>query len=147
MKTMRVKSVSACVFLLASSVFAQKVIQPWEVPCSEETVRPNLQLKEPHRFVGELKDHSGAPLAESKVVLRKLDTHRRFVEYRTVTTDKEGHFDLGTVEAGQYRFLPAPHRGFKQPKEVACWEGRDCEVKLVLLVNPSDQEFAGCPIQ
>jgi hypothetical protein len=137
----------ASVILLASCAFAQKVIAPWEVPCGEELVQRNLELKERHRFFGELKDASGAPFVDSQVLLRKLDAKGKFVSYRTVTTNKEGRFDLGTVDAGKYRFLPAPNRGFKQPKEVGCWEGRDCAVKLVLQANPSDQEFAGCPIQ
>jgi hypothetical protein len=137
----------AYVVFLASSALAQKVVAPWKVPCSEETVQPTLELKEPHRFFGGLKDAAGAPFVDSQVLLRKLDSKGKFVSYRTVTTNKEGHFDLGTVGAGRYRFLPAPNRGFKQPKEVKCWEGQDCKVKLTLQVNPSDQEFGGCPIQ
>src|SRR3974390_7104 len=117
---------------LAAPVVQPQVVQPWEFSCSEETVKPNLQPKEPLRFLGELKDQSGAAFSDSKIILRKIDAKGKFVEYRTATTEKDGHFDLGTVEPGKYRFLPAPNRGFKQPRGVTCWEGRDCDGKLVL---------------
>jgi len=135
------------VFLLTCSSFAQKVVQPWQVPCSEESVTPNLSLQQARRFFGDLNDQSGSAWVNSPISLRKLDANGKYLEYRKTATNKEGHFDFGTVDAGRYRFLPAPNRGFKQPREVPCWEGRDCEVKLVLHVNPSDQEFNGCPIQ
>lgn len=104
-------------------------------------------MKEPRRLFGELKDGTGTPFADSKVILRKLDVREKFVEYKTVTTTKDGHFDLGSVKPGRYRFLPAPNRRFKQPEEVQCRDGRDCAIKLVLQLSPSDQEFGGCPIQ
>lgn len=113
MRMTRAWRIAGCVFFLAFSAFAQKLIQPWEVPRSEETVRPNLELKEPHRFLGELRDELSAPFADSKIIMRKLDTKGKFVEYRTATTDKEGHFDLGTLETGKYRFLPAPKSRFQ----------------------------------
>jgi hypothetical protein len=123
------------------------MIAPWDVPCSEETVRPNLELKERQHVFGELKDPSGAPFIDSKVILRVADAKGKFVSNRSVSTDKEGQFDLGQVDAGKYRFLPGPNRGWKQPRMVECREGRDCEIKLVVQLNPSDQPFAGCPIQ
>ena len=137
----------ASLVLLGSPALSQKIIQPWEVPCNEEAVRPNLELREPQHVFGELKDESGAPFSKSPVVLRKLDANGKFAAYRTVNTSKDGRYDLGTVDAGRYRFLPAPNRGFKQPENVRCGEGQDCEVKLVIQVSPTDQEFVGCPIQ
>ena len=147
MKMIRAVAVGVFLVFWASFALGQKVLEPWQVPCDEETIKPNLELKASSRLYGELKDASGAPFAESQVTLRKLDDKGKFVAYRTATTTKEGHFDLGTVELGRYRFLPGPNRGWKQPKEVQCWEGRDCEVKLVLQANPTDQEFCNCPIQ
>ena len=144
---MRQSKLVVSILLLASCAFAQKVIEPWQVPCKEELVQPNLELKESHRFFGELKDATGEPLGNSKLLLRKQDAKGNFGSYRTVATEKDGRFDLGTVDPGKYRFLPGPNRGWKQPKDVKCWEGRDCEIKMVLQVNPSDQEFAGCPVQ
>ena len=139
--------VGASVFLMAFFAIAQKVISPWEIPCSEETVKANLELTSKTRVEGQLKDPAGAPLVDSRVLLRVADAKGKFVPYRTVTTNKEGRFELGVVDGGNYRFLPAPNRGFKQPKEVRCYEGRDCELTLVLQLNPTDQPFAGCPIR
>ncbi|MGA7908720.1 MAG: carboxypeptidase-like regulatory domain-containing protein, partial [Candidatus Sulfotelmatobacter sp.] len=139
--------VGASLFLLGGLAIAQNAIAPSEIPCSEETVTPNLELANRTRVAGQLKDATGAPFADSKVHLRMAGAKGKFVAYRTVTTNKEGQFDLGFVDAGKYRLLPAPNRGFKQPKEVRCYEGRDCELNLVLLANPTDQPFAGCPIQ
>ena len=147
MKTIRARKLGVLVVLLASSALAQKVIQPWEVPCTEELVKPNLELKEPRRLSGELKNPTGTPFQESRVVLRKLNAKGKLSNTERVTTDKEGNFDLGTLDAGKYRFLPAPSRGFKQPQGIQCREDLDCEIKLVLQLNPSDQEFGGCPIQ
>jgi hypothetical protein len=137
----------ACFAIFPFTVLAQKVIASSGIPCHEETVRSNLKLKDSQHISGQLEDATGAPFVDSQVLLRIADSNGKFVAYRTVNTDKEGRFDFGKVDAGNYRFLPAPTRGFKQPKEVTCAEGRNCELKLVLQVNPTDQEFAGCPIQ
>jgi len=60
---------------------------------------------------------------------------------------QEGRFDFGLIDPGKYRFLPSPNRGFKQPANLNCFESPECELKLTLEVNPTDQEFAGCLIQ
>jgi len=62
-------------------------------------------------------------------------------------TDDSGKFDFGEIESGKYRFLPAPNRGFKQPDNVSCGEQPNCALNLVLVGNPTDQPYAGCPIQ
>jgi hypothetical protein len=96
---------------------------------------------------GRLKDPTGAPFKFSKVVLRKSDSNGTFAEFRTVNTDEDGRFDFQTVHRGKYRFLPAPNRGWKQPEKALCQGGRECELDLTLEINPTDQPFAGCPIQ
>jgi len=135
------------VLALAWVASAQTVAMPWEVPCAEGTVRSNLELKQKRQVSGKLEDPTGTPFVDSKVALRRYDGKSKFVVYRTVTTDKAGHFDFGSVERGKYRFLPGPNRGWKQPNDVTCIGDRDCEISLVLRVNPTDQLFAGCPIQ
>jgi hypothetical protein len=114
---------SAAIPTLSLVASAQTVVMPWEIPCAEETVRVE----------------SGA--------LRRYNTKSKFVAYRMITTDKEGHFDFGLVDRGEYQFLPAPSGARKQPSEVTCPGNRDCEINLVLQVNPSDQPFASSPIQ
>jgi hypothetical protein len=134
----------AVFFVLIAAAASQTVAEPWQIPCKNETVKANFELKEQRHVLGELKDQTAAPFQDSRVILRKQGDKGKFVEYRTVNTDKQGRFDL---DAGEYRFLPAPNRGFKQPKEVKCGNGTDCEIKLVLEVSASDQEFGGCPVQ
>ena len=75
---------SAAIPTLSLVASAQTVVMPWEIPCAEETVRVE----------------SGA--------LRRYNTKSKFVAYRMITTEKEGHFDFGLVERGEYQFLPAP---------------------------------------
>jgi hypothetical protein len=139
--------IGASVFLLADFATGQKVIAPWEIPCSEETVKPNFELTSKTRVAGQLKDATGAAVADSTVTLRMMDAKGKYVSYRAIMTNKDGKFDLGEVVAGKYRFLPAPNRGFKQPEDVKCAEGRECDLSLVLQANPTDQPFAGCPLQ
>ncbi len=114
--------------------------------CNEEIVRPNLKLESPTKFIGTIKDETGAPFENSKVELRIQKPDGTQTPYRTVTTDNQGRFDFGTVVAGTYRLLASPHRGFKQPEQVLCPRGK-CEVNLVIKANKTDQPFAGCPIR
>jgi hypothetical protein len=123
------------------------VIGPEQIPCGEEVVRSNFELKEKTHLSGRLRDSSGAEFVNSKIILKKADEKEKFVLYRTISTDKDGHFDIGVVDAGQYRFLPAPNRGFKQPVKLLCYAGEECEIDLVLQSNPTDQPFVGCLIQ
>jgi hypothetical protein len=139
------KTMFAILVLLSASL-AQEVVQPWQIPCREEGVQANLDVKSRHRVFGQLKDPTGAPFQDSTVLLRKQTEKGKFVEYRSVLTDKDGRFDLKTVGPGEYRLLPGPNRGWKQPKSVACGDKSECELKLILELNP-DQPFAGCPIQ
>jgi len=143
----RVAGIALVIFALLLVCYGQKVIEPWEIPCGKEIVQPNLVLKVTTHIYGELRDSSRAALEKSKVRLRKQTKMGRFVEYRTATTDGQGRFDFKSVEAGSYRFLPGPNRGWKQPKEVSCWESSDCEINLTVELNPTDMPFAQCPIK
>ncbi len=138
--------IASTMLMLASVAFAQKVIRPEQTSCGEEIIRSNFELKEKMHVLGELRDSSGAPFVNSKIILKTANEKDKFVLYRAISTNEEGHFDLGVVDAGRYRFLPSPNRGFKQPIKVVCKEGSDCEITLVLQTSPTDQSFAGCPI-
>jgi hypothetical protein len=137
----------SCIFVLAVECGAQTVITPSQIPCSEEHVQPNFELKIRQHVSGELLDPTGAVFQDSVVILRKQDDKGRFADYRRVTTDETGHFDLKFVDPGKYRFLPARNRGWRQPKEVVCETSRECEIRLTLELNPTDEPFAGCPIR
>jgi hypothetical protein len=121
------------------------VVMPWEIPCKEETVQPNFEVRVEQHVTGVLSDRTGAPIQDSKVILRKRDDGE-FVDYRQASTDNNGQFDLGLAVVGSYRFLAAS-RGFKQPTKVECSDARECKLNLVLQIRPSDQPFGGCPIQ
>ncbi len=142
------------IFVLLCGAHAQdevkpRVIEPWQIPCGEELVRANLELRSRGRVFGRLTDPSGAPLKDSGVLLRRQSEKGKLVDYGSTSTDKGGRFDLKLVEPGKYRFLPGPNRGWKQPKIVSCDHGSkgDCELNVVVALNPTDQPFAGCPIQ
>jgi protocatechuate 3,4-dioxygenase beta subunit len=139
--------IAISVLVLASAAWTQTVVHPSQVPCADEEVQSNLQVKTARHISGELKDPTGAPFADSKVELRLAGSNKKFVTYRKTATDKLGHFDLGEVEPGKYRFLAAPNRGWKQPKEISCGRQPHCELSLVLELNATDQPYAGCPIQ
>jgi hypothetical protein len=143
------------VVLAAQTVLAQdeakpKVIAPWQTPCGEELVKANFELRNKEYVSGKLTDPAGAPLKDSKVVLRKLNDKGEFADYRVALTNSDGHFELKLVEPGKYRFLPGPNRGWTQPKSISCnheSKGSDCELNLVVALNATDQPFAGCPIR
>ena len=135
----------AAMVLFASAAFAQMVIGPEQIPCSEEVVPSNFAAN--GKIHLELKDSSGAQFVTSKMVLKRADEKEKLVLYRPISTNKDGHFDLGVGDVGRYRSRLAPNRGFKQPVRVLCREGRHCEIKLLLQANPTDQPFVGCPIQ
>jgi hypothetical protein len=128
-----------------------QVIEPWQIPCGEELVSTNFELRGKRHVFGRLTDPTGALLKDSRVLLKRQSDKGKFADYRSTLTDKEGRFELKLVESGKYRFLPGPNRGWKQPKSVSCkpeGEGEgDCELNLVVALNPTDQPFAGCPIQ
>jgi hypothetical protein len=112
-----------------------------------ETIRPNLELDKSVHAFGTISDQQGAPLKNSRVELRKYRSQRKQITVKVVTTDADGHFDLGVVKPGKYRLLPSPTRGFKQPEKLECPNGSICELKIVLQVNPTDQPDSICPIR
>jgi hypothetical protein len=137
----------ALIGVLVVLSFAQEAKEARQIPCSEELVKANFELKTPSHVFGELKDPTGAAFQGSKVILKKQGDKGSFTDYRSVTTDKAGRFDLKLVDPGKYRFLPSPNRGWKQPADVGCESSPVCEIKLALELNPTDQPYAGCPIR
>ena len=114
--------------------------------CNRRQVQPNLQLTETTHLFGFVVDTTRAPFRRSKVELRKWVSPTLQIPVKTVTTDLDGHFDLGQVEKGQYRFLPSPHGGFKQPESVSCPQ-TECRLELTLQISTSDIPESLCPIR
>src|SRR5260221_99554 len=78
-----------------------------------ETIRPNLELRRAVHVVGRITDGHDAPLMKSRVELRKYLSQRKQTTVKVTTTDENGFFDIGTVEAGKYRFLASLNPPFQ----------------------------------
>jgi hypothetical protein len=117
-----------------------------------ETIRPNLVLSEAAHILGRIFDgHAGlapndAPFKNSRVELRKYISQRKQTIVKATTTDENGYFDMGIVEAGKYRFLASPNRAFQQPINLKC-SGQNCELNIGLQVNPTDMVLSVCPVR
>jgi 5-hydroxyisourate hydrolase-like protein (transthyretin family) len=111
------------------------------------TILPNLKLREPTHVLGSITDQSGAPFKDSPIELRKYVSQHKQQKMKVVVTEANGHFDLGTIKAGNYRLLASPTRSFKQPSELRCVEGNTCELKMVLQIRDTDQPDSVCPIR
>jgi len=118
-----------------------------EYSLSMETIAPNLKLTQDTEVRGKISDQSKAPLTHSPVELRRFISESKQVTVKKVLSDDGGNFDLGVVKQGPYRLLLSPHRGFKQPSHLECWETKTCILDTVLIVSPSDQFVTQCPIR
>jgi hypothetical protein len=114
--------------------------------CAKRQVKPNLQLIATTHLFGSLVDQTGRPFRLSKVELRKWVSPTRQVLLKTVNTDKDGNFDMGLVEIGQYRFLPSDTGAFQQPEYLPCPQS-ECRLELELRVSATDTPEAICPIR
>lgn len=119
-----------------------------------ETIQPNLELKNSVHLMGTVlwsynqPEEFGELIKNSKVELRKYISRGKQKILKVVMTDANGHFDLGTVEPGKYRLLPAQTRAFKQPARLECPPGQNtCDLKIGLRLNATDQPEEICPIQ
>jgi hypothetical protein len=111
-----------------------------------EQLRPNLVLKADTNVQGRVTDQTTAPLKDSRIELRRFISAAKQVVVKQSSTDADGKFDLGMVRKGQYRLLLSAHRGFKQPEKLEC-KSHDCALETMLILNPSDQLAASCPIR
>jgi hypothetical protein len=111
-----------------------------------EKIRPNLELRKQVHFFGLISDQTGAPFENSRIELRRYISQRKQIIVKVATTGTDGHFDLGLVKPGKYRFLASPTRAFKQPSALTC--DRDvCEINIVLAANSTDQLDQSCLIR
>jgi len=111
-----------------------------------EPLKPNLVLSADTNVRGRVTDQTTAPLKNSRIELRLFISAAKQVAVKRSSTDADGKFDLGIVRKGQYRLLLSPHRGFKQPEKLEC-ESHNCALDTMLIVNPTDQLAASCPIR
>ena len=117
-----------------------------------ETIRPNLVLSESVHILGRIfvaaegLTPDTAPLKNSRVELRKYISQRKQTTVKVVTTDEKGYFDMGTEEAGKYRFLASPDRSCQQPPSLKCPSGK-CELTIGLQMNATDMPDSICPVR
>ena len=118
-----------------------------------ETIRPNLVLSESVHILGRIfiagigLQPGELPLKNSRVELRKYISQRKQTTVKVTTTDEKGYFDMGTVEAGKYRFLASPDRSCQQPPNLQCPDGEKCELNIGLKLNPTDMPISLCPVR
>jgi len=136
--------------MLASPVLAQLVqIGPNDPNyCYDvEKIHPNFEVQGQIHVLGTVRDETTAPFTNSRVELRKYISQRKQVSVRVVSTDSAGRFDLGIVSRGKYRLLASPTRAFKQPAALQCQNIDKCELKITLIVSPTDMPDSQCPIR
>ena len=112
-----------------------------------EHIAPNLKLDQTTRVKGRVVDQTGAPFKKSRVELRKYMSEKRQIAMKTVLTDEDGRFQLGSIKSGKYRLLPSPSRAFRQPELLDCPNRPDCQLNITLVVNPTDLPESNCPIR
>jgi hypothetical protein len=134
---------------IAKEYFVLTAVPTAVIPayCSQvEQLRSNLELKEDTTVRGHIADQTGEPFRNAPIELRRFVSESEQITVNKVSTDDDGTFDLGVVKGGDYRLLLSPHRGFKQPAKLECWQ-KNCTLDTVLIVNPTDEPGAGCPIR
>jgi hypothetical protein len=137
----------------AQVVFIGNGKQPDKNYCYKiETIRPNLALSASVHILGRIfiaavgLTPDTAPLKNSRVELRKYISQRKQTTVKVTTTDEKGYFDMGTVEAGKYRFLASPDRSCQQPTSLKCTSGK-CELNIGLQMNATDMPISVCPVR
>jgi hypothetical protein len=115
--------------------------------CSSEVLAPNLTLGKATIISGQVRDDTGAPFRDSKIVLRKLSDSPLQPSYLDVKTDARGTFSFDEAEPGKYRLLATPSRAFAQPAKLDCYEEPDCNLEIVLKANGTDLPYVGCPVR
>jgi hypothetical protein len=118
------------------------IIEPKD--CATEALKPNLVLDTARQVRGSVVDMTGTPLASTKFQLRSYND--KSGASKSVMTDKDGNFDAGVVEKGEYRLL-APSRAWRQPVALTCsGSSTDCDLRVVLDHNPAGVPYAGCQL-
>ncbi len=112
--------------------------------CNKQMLVPNLSVKQSTQVQGRLRTFEGDEVRNSLVELRRYKSPFEQVSLEQVTTDEDGRFDLGPVEAGKYRLLVAPTARYEEPRSLVCTKAGPCVLDISLLSN-SEQVDPSCP--
>jgi hypothetical protein len=118
--------------------------------CEEEQLRPNLHIAEAANVSGIVLDASGATLPG--IVLQIQNPHNTWVLKSIAVSDK-GEFDFGRIPPGEFRLVPVKFSngkasripGFDPPRDLTCFDGKPCELRVTLPTKSTDQPFENCP--
>ena len=130
-----------------SSASAQ-LVKPYK--CEDEHPRPNLHIAEGTVISGVVLDGSGSTFSE--IVLQIQNPHNTWVLMSATVNDK-GEFDFGLVPSGEFRLVPVKLvngkatrvPGFDPPRSLTCFDGKKCELRVILPVRPTDLPYEYCP--
>jgi len=141
-----------------------------EVPCNEsatecaerhdelckrlENTTANLVVPKKTRVLGLLIDPTGAPFEHPKkgltIQLRDPKTARVIA---SSPVSQMGTFELGTVGQGTYRLIAVlftdgkatRYKGWTQPRGLACGDGDECTLAMLLRAGGTDNPIDFCP--
>ncbi len=120
--------------------------------CANEKVLPNLSIAKPVKLSGILLDPTGAPITYKDTLVQIRSPQTGTVLFSALL-DGKGQFDLGTVSAGEFRFIAVmiKDRRFNrlpltdQPTALSCNNETACNLKIVIHFHGTDNPIDSCP--
>ena len=120
--------------------------------CADEKVMPNLSVAKPSRLSGILLDPTGAPITYKDTLVQIRNPQTGTVLF-SASLDGKGQFDLGTVPAGEFRFIALLIKDGKfnrlpladQPTALSCNNETACNLKIVIHFHGTDDPIDSCP--
>lgn len=112
-----------------------------------EHLDPNLIIVSRTHLFGVITDSYDVPIVNKPVILKTYESSKVQKLVREVKTNERGEFDLGLVKSGRYRIIASWTRSFRQPTNLKCEAAGDCNLKIRLIVPPTDQPDSFCPVR
>jgi len=130
-----------------------KYASPAKKWCLDERPGPNLVVSRSTKIKGSVSDEIDKPIVDTEVwvTVRNSKTNHTVV---SVPVGKDGSFDLGILEAGEYLFRVswAGHGVFRRltvsdsPRDLSCSDGVTCHLDVFIYVK-GIARIADCPQQ
>jgi hypothetical protein len=120
----------------------RKYTSPTKKWCIDDRPGPNLSISRKTKIKGTVSDEIEKPITDTGewVTVKNPQTNRTVV---SVVVGKDGSFDLGTLEAGEYhlRVSSAGHGVDRRlvaldgPRDLSCSEGAICQLKVFIYLK------------